>query len=248
MVADQFIWLVAAAIIVGLAKGGMSSAGALAVPLAALAMNPIVAAAILLPVFLVTDVVALWLYRKDFSQRDVGILAPSLILGIFLATFAVPFISEAFLLLITGVIGIWAVSRNYFKRSEPTQPSSSPILGVFWGTVAGVTTFFTHSGAPPIQAYLIPKNLGRLVFAGTMAVTLAIGNFAKIPGYATLGLFEGLDWSLVGMLVGAGIAATYFGRWLVLRMTDKVYMRVIEILLLCLSVLLLGKAAQLLMT
>lgn len=244
---EYFGWLLVSAVIVGLAKGGIATAGALAVPFAALVMNPVAAAAILLPVFVVTDVVALWLYRKDFSRRNVSILIPAVLFGIVIAAILIPYLPEALLLAITGGIGLWAVARSVFKRDSTKVQPARVAPGLFWGTIAGITTFITHSGAPPIQAYMIPQNLTRLVFAGTMAITMAVGNFAKIPGYASLGLFDDIEWSLVATLVIAGIGATFFGRWIVKRMTDKLYIRVIEVLLFILSVLLLGKAARLLL-
>lgn len=245
---EHFGWLLASAIIVGLSKGGIATAGSLAVPLAALVMNPIVAAAILLPVFVVTDAVALWLYRKDFSRRNVAILIPAVLLGIIFAALMTPYAPEALLLAITGGIGLWAAGRSIFQRNTTMEKPANMGPGMFWGTIGGFTTFITHSGAPPIQAYILPQKLTRLVFAGTMAITMAIANVAKIPGYASLGLFDELNWSLVGILVAAGIAAAFFGRWLVTRMTDRTYIRLIEVLLIILSVLLLAKAARLVLT
>ena len=77
-------WLVIAAIVIGLSKGGLAAAGALAVPFLALFMNPVQAAAILLPVLIVTDLVAIWLYRNEYSPRNVSILLPAVFAGILL--------------------------------------------------------------------------------------------------------------------------------------------------------------------
>lgn len=206
-------------------------------------MSPIQAAALALPVLLVTDVAALWLYRKDFSKRNVAILLPAMLAGIALATVLVPYTPEPILLAFTGLIGLWTVGRRWFGKHAPAQQSPKVALGLFWGTVAGVTTFITHSGAPPTQAYLLPQNLPRLIFAGTMAITFALANFAKIPSYYALGYFEGLNWALIGGLAVVGIASTFLGRWMVKAMSDKVYMRIIEMLLFVLSCILLTKAA-----
>jgi len=206
-------------------------------------MNPVQAAALVLPVLIVTDLAALWLYRKDFSKRNVAILLPAMLTGIAIATVIVPYTPEPVLLAFTGLVGLWTVGRRWFgKKVDEVQPAEvAP--GLFWGTIAGVTTFITHSGAPPTQAYLLPQNLPRLIFAGTMAITFALANFAKIPSYYALGFFEGLNWGLAGGLAAVGIAATFIGRWMVKTMSDKVYMRIIEVLLLVLSVILLTKAA-----
>lgn len=235
-------WLVVAAIIIGVAKGGLSSAAALAVPFLALVMNPVHAAALVLPVLIVTDAAALWLYRKDYSPRNVAILLPAMFLGIAIATIIVPFTPEPLLLAFTGLVGLWTVGRRWFGARDEGVKKAKVVPGLVWGTIAGITTFITHSGAPPTQAYLIPQNLPRLIFAGTMAITFALANFAKIPTYYSLGLFEGLDWKLISVLAAVGIASTFLGRWLVQNMSDPVFMQVIEVLLLILSILLLTKA------
>ncbi len=207
-------------------------------------MNPVQAAALVLPVLIVTDVAAIWLYRKDFSKRNVVILLPAMFAGIIIATIIVPFTPEPVLLAFTGLIGLWTVARRWFGKPKEGIQEAEVVPGLFWGAVAGVTTFITHSGAPPTQAFLIPQNLPRLIFAGTMAITFALANFAKIPSYYALGLFEGLDWTLAAGLAAVGIAGTFVGRWMVKRMSDRVFMRVIEVLLLLLSMILLTKAAS----
>ena len=240
---EHLPWLLIAAAIIGLSKGGLASAGSLAVPFLSVFMNPVQAAALLLPVLIVTDLVAIWLYRRDYSPRNVAILIPAVFAGILLGTLIVPFVSEPLLLAFTGSVGFWAVWRRWFGKKSATAVEARVIPGAIWGTVAGVTTFITHSGAPPMQAYLLPQNLPRLIFAGTFAITFGITNFAKIPTYYALGYTEGLDWPLIAILAVVGLLGAAFGRWLVKVMSENVYGRVIEVLLLVLSIILLTKAA-----
>lgn len=69
--------LVALAVaVLGLAKGGLAGLGALATPLMALVLPPVTAAAILLPVLLVQDVVSVWSYRKSWSGWIIGWMLP----------------------------------------------------------------------------------------------------------------------------------------------------------------------------
>lgn len=244
---EHLIWLLLAAFIVGLSKGGLSSSGSLAVPMLALFMNPVVAAAFLLPIFIVTDWFAVWLFRRDYSGRNIAILVPAILAGIVIATLIVPYTPESLLLLTTGGVGFWYVMRSWFGGGRNAPPKEAEIFpGIFWGVVAGITTFITHSGGPPSQAYLLPQKMPRLVFAGTMAITFAVGNAAKIPGYWALGYFEDLDWTLIVLLTFVGIGGTAVGRQVVKVLTDSTYVRVIEVLLLVLSIVLFWKAFTLL--
>ncbi len=240
-VTEHLIPLLGAAAIIGMSKGGLASAGSLAVPMLALVMSPIQAAALLLPVLLVTDWVAVWLYRRRYSRRNLAVLIPAMALGVALATLITPVTPESVLLIATGLIGLWYVGRSWFGRvaAAPAEARIGP--GLFWGTLTGVTSFITHSGAPPSQAYLLPQRLPKLEFAGTVAIAFAVANLAKVPGYWALGAFEALDWPLTIALVAAGIVGTVAGRWIVGLLHDRTYVRIIEVLLLVLSLMLIAR-------
>lgn len=228
-----------AALMVGTAKGGLSTVGSAAVPLVAVFMNPVVAAATLLPVYLVTDWVSLWLYRRSYSAENVRIFLPAALFGMAVATLLVSVAPEALLLILTGGIGLWYCLRSWLRRGPVKVTKPALVPGIIWGTLAGVATYLTHSAGPPTQAYLLPQNLPKLVYAGTLAITFAVLNLAKLPGYALAGQFDGIDWTLTPWLIGCGVIGTLIGRRLTQILPQATYVRVIEIFLLLLSVILL---------
>ena len=238
---DLLPLLLAAAFVVGLSKGGLASAATVTVPMLSLVMSPVEAAALLLPVYLVTDLVSVWLYRRDWSGRNLAILVPSMLTGVVLAVLLVPILPEAALLILTGGVGLWYLARTWLGAPRPVPAAASVPWGAFWGTLAGITSFVTHSGAPPAQAFLLPQRLPRLQLAGTITIAFAIGNLAKLPGYWAIGLLTKPDWSLTALLIAAGIAGTAAGRRLVQVLDDETYRRVLEAVLLALSVLLVAR-------
>lgn len=235
--------LIVAALIVGASKGGLASAAAVAVPMLALFMSPIRAAAMLLPVYIVTDWVGVWLYRRTYSARNLAILVPGMLLGIVIAMLITPYTSEAVLLIFTGMIGLWYCARAWVRRGSSEVARARVGPGLFWGVLTGIASFITHSGGPPSQAYLLPQKLPKLEFAGTIAISFAIGNLAKLPAYYAIGQMEGLDWTRTAILVAAGIMGTFVGRYLTTRMPERLYMQVIQGMLLVLSVILLLRGA-----
>src|SRR5688572_21172971 len=84
MITDPFFYAAAvpAVILMGLAKGGFSGLGLLALPLMALVVSPVQSAAIMLPILIVQDVVTVWAYRRTWDRRNVLILVPSATFGI----------------------------------------------------------------------------------------------------------------------------------------------------------------------
>ena len=242
---DPIYLLYPAALMVGTAKGGLSSIGSLAVPLVALVMNPVTAAALLLPVYIVTDWVSVALYRRHYSAPNLKIMIPGMLAGVALATLMVSIAPEALLLILTGVIGLWYCLRSWgralLKRPQPDATRPALIPGLGWSLLAGVAIYITHSAGPPTQAYLLPQRLPKLEFAGTIALCFAVVNLSKLPGYWLAGQFDALDWALLPGLVATGVAGTALGRWLTGVLPQAAYVRVIEALLLLLSVILLTK-------
>lgn len=243
---EYMVPLLLAALVVGMSKGGLASAAAIAVPLLALFMNPIQAAALLLPVYIVTDWVAVGLYRHDFSGRNLAILTPSILFGIAIATVATPYTPESLLLIMTGLIGLWYCVRTWLGRAKAEKKPAHVGAGIFWGTITGITSFITHSGGPPAQAYLLPQRLPKLDFAGTIAIAFAAGNLAKLPAYWVLGKMNQFNWELTLGLAATGIVGTVIGRAIAKVLSETTYRRMIEIMLFVLSVILLAKGGWML--
>src|SRR5690606_30219834 len=75
MITDPLFYLAAipAVVIVGLAKGGFVGLGILGLPLMALTVSPVQAAAIMLPILIVQDAVGLYAFRKHLNKRLLAI-------------------------------------------------------------------------------------------------------------------------------------------------------------------------------
>lgn len=254
---EHFLPLLVAAALVGLAKGGLTAAAGASVPLLAFFMNPLQAAAILLPIYIFSDVFAVWFYRRDYSRPNLVILMPAMVIGVVLAALVAPYAPEPVLLAVTGLIGVWGASRSFLgallrRRSEgaeapapPADPKPGP--GYFWGVLIGITSFITHSGAPPAQAFLLPQRLSKLKFAGTIAIAFAFINVVKLFAYHLIGqtaALQTIGWVQAASLVAAAFAGVTMGRWIVLKLNDASFFRITEVMLLILSLALIYKAAS----
>ena len=70
-------------ILFGISKGGFAGPIAiLSIPIMALVMSPVTAAAILLPVLLIMDVVAIYIYWNKWDLKNIKIILPPAIVGI----------------------------------------------------------------------------------------------------------------------------------------------------------------------
>lgn len=217
-----------AAFLVGMSKGGLPAVGSLAVPILALVMSPVVAAGILLPIFLASDVVGLWLYRRVFSVRNLKILIPAGITGVGIGWATAEVISEQGVMLALGFIGLfYCFSSWFYGPARPAQPADIP-RGVFWGTLSGFSSFVAHSGAAPYQVYVLPQRLEKLVFAGTSTILFAIINFAKIVPYAALGQLSAQNLSMSLVLIPVSIIGAFAGAKLTRILPEKLFFKIVK--------------------
>ncbi|MGH6875209.1 MAG: sulfite exporter TauE/SafE family protein [Aestuariivirgaceae bacterium] len=230
------ICAVAAAIFIGLSKGGVPVIGMLGVPVLALVISPLRAAALLLPIYVVTDMFGLWAYRRQFSRRNLNILVPAAILGIAVGWMTAAIVPEALVGMIVGLIGLGYCLDLWLKRKRTAAPRKANIPpGLFWGTLTGFTSFVSHSGAPPYQMYVMPQRLPKLVFAGTSAILFAIVNAVKLIPYWALGQLSADNLMTAAWLFPIGIIATLAGVRLVKAVSEGLFYRLVTIALFLVS-------------
>lgn len=226
------VWFYAAAVpavlIAGVSKGGFGGGlGVIAVPLMALFIPPVQAAAIMLPILILMDFLGLWAYRDGWDRSALALIVPAACIGIAVGTFTFELLDAASIRLIIGVIAIW-FSGHYFARkiwggTQPEPSSASLAKGGFWGAVAGFTSFVAHAGGPPINVYLLPLRLDKTVYQATTVVFFTAVNLVKLPPYAWLGQLSAEN--LTSSLILAPLApiGLFLGVWLHKRVSDAFF-------------------------
>lgn len=236
---DLTFFLIAnlAALLVGLSKGGLSMVGVLGTPVLALVISPVQAAALLLPIYVISDMVGLWSYRREFDRRNLTILLPAATFGILLGWATASLVSERMVGLMIGVIGIGFCINAWRLRSTvmAAKPADVP-RGLFWGAITGFSSFVSHSGGPPFQVYVLPQQLPKAVFAGTTTIAFAVINAVKLIPYWALGQlsFTNLRTSL--LLAPVAIAGALAGVRLVRVLPQRAYFGFVYALLLLVSI------------
>ncbi len=209
-----------AVMLAGLAKGGFAGLGAIAVPLITLALPPMQAAAILLPILIVQDAVSVWAFHKSWNRWIAAWMLPGAFVGIALGYF---FSASVPVNAVKGVLGavtlVFGLYRLWLESGHKiVAPSNSPgWVGSLFGVALGFTSHIAHAGAPLFQIWVMPRKLPHREFAGTSAVTFAIVDWAKVPGYWALGEFTRANLIASALLVPVAIASTMAGVWLVQR-------------------------------
>ncbi len=234
---------VVAAFLVGISKGGWPAVGMLAVPIMSLVMNPLIAAGLLLPVYIVSDVFGVWAYRREFDRKLLAILIPAGLVGTVVGWTTATIVSDRVVTGLVGAIGLAFALNNLLRDSSKMAPRQMRVgPGLFWGMLAGFTSFISHAGAPPFQVYVMPLKLTKQVFAGTTTIFFAIVNASKLLPYWQLGQLNMGSIKTALFLLVPAILAVFVGRRLVEVVSTKVFYAIVTWALLVVSLRLLWVA------
>jgi uncharacterized membrane protein YfcA len=210
-------WFYAAAIpavfLVGLSKGGFGGTMAmLGVPIMTLAISPVQAAGIMLPILVMMDVIALIAYKGRADWKTIAILLPAAVVGIGIGWAAAAYVNDDFVILLVGIISIAFVADYLFKRRKQAEGASHNVpKGIFWGTVTGFTSFISHTGGPPYQMYTLPLRMAPALFVGTGVIFFAVVNALKLVPYFMLGQFDTTNLTTSFTLFPLALIATLTG-------------------------------------
>ena len=212
-----FVLAVPAVLILGISKGGFGGGlGSLAVPLVALAVSPIRAAAVLLPILCVMDLQGAWVYRGRWDAANLKILIPAALIGIGIGAFTFRYLDAAIIRLMVGALAV-GFTVNYWLQSlrgMPTARGADRLRGTFWGAVTGFTSFIAHASGPPMSAYLLPQRMDKTRFLATTVILVLVMNYVKLVPYAWIGQFSAEN--LLASLLLLPLAP--LGMWLGIRL------------------------------
>nr|WP_315464222.1 sulfite exporter TauE/SafE family protein [uncultured Rhodoferax sp.] len=232
-----------AAFLVGSSKGGLPAVGMLAVPILSMAMSPVQAAVLLLPIFVISDMAGVWLYRREFSAPNLKILIPAGIAGVGVGWATASMVSDRAIMLMIGMVGV-GFCLNIWLRKQNAAAAQPPHRGKgwFWGTLAGFTSFISHAGAPPYQVYMLPQKLPKAAFAGTSTIVFAVINAAKIIPYQNLRPYSADSLQYAAWLVPFALTGALAGAYLTRRLADQWFYRLVQLSLFAVSLKLIADA------
>jgi uncharacterized membrane protein YfcA len=193
LITDPLFYAVAipAVFLQGLSKSGFGAGfGALTVPLLALAIPVPQAAALMMPLLFVMDILGLRAWHAHIDWKLIRFLLPWGLLGTLVGTFLFKALDAH---LVAGIVGVCTLGFLAQRLLFPPRADSRPApkwAGGILTTVAGFTSFVAHAGGPAINAYVLPMRLQPAVYTATMAVFFFTMNMAKWIPYGWLGLLD----------------------------------------------------------
>tara|TARA_X000000950_G_scaffold289254_1_gene411287 strand:- start:5057 stop:5863 length:807 start_codon:yes stop_codon:yes gene_type:complete len=251
-----FFWMICFVSVTALAisKSGFGGAlGSLSMPIMLFVLPPKLALGVLLPIFLITDIWVVYIWRKHVHWRFVIIMCVFGLAGQMAGWLLFDYFSNAMLRAAVGTIGV-LTAVNYLRRliwpqTELPEDIARRLMARLWPRAAGwcgmsgLASFVALAGGIPAQVFLLPHRLARQVFVGTMSVYFFIINLSKLPFYGDLGLFSAGSLKMSLLLLPCIPLGVYFGKWLNEVVSDRLFYHVTYSILFIMGVKLLWDAA-----
>lgn len=227
IITDPIFYLIATPVVLltGISKTGIPGLfGGMAVPLLALVISPLQAAAVMLPILCVIDLFGLRALRGVYDRRNMPILLTGLAIGIVIGALIFGLVRQDMLRLGIGGIAIAFALNNLFgwAKNRPPAKASWP-RGVFWSSVSGLTSFLAHAGAAPVMAYLLPLRLDKRVYVGTTVWFFFASNYSKIIPYAFLGQLDTTNFVTALVLLPLVPVGVWLGVLLQGRLNERMF-------------------------
>ena len=208
-----FVSVVPAIILYGIAKSGLGgSISLISIPLMTLVMPLSQALAIILPILIFSDIIAVYRFRKEFDLSTLKIMVPFSAVGIIIGSYSFSYFSEDLLKLIVGIMGFIFSGHYFIFKKKKIIPSKKNLFkGAICSTVAGFTSFCVHAGGTPTSLYLLPLRLKKEIYVGTRIIFFSFVNLFKLPLYVHLSMVNLKTISQSLMLIPLAVVGIFIG-------------------------------------
>ena len=232
LITDPWFYAVAipAVLMLGVSKSGFGAGfGSLAVPVMALAFTVPQAAAILMPVLLLMDLLGMAAFRKSFDMKLVKFLVPFGLVGTLVGALLFQLLDAR---MVAGIVGLFTLLFLAQRLLFPPRPDSPPPpkwLGAILTATSGFTSFVAHAGGPPLSAYVIPLRSSPLQFTASMAFFFFVINLSKWIPYGLLGLLDLRNMATSLVLLPLAPVGVWIGVRMAKRISQLMFYRLLYV-------------------
>lgn len=180
---NQWIWIVAAAVLVGFSKTGISAVMMPVIPIVAMVFGGKESTGILLPMLIVGDIMALAYYKRHGEWEDIKNLLPWTIVGLALGVVVGKYVNDVqfkIFIAISIFACLFILIYTEIKGDKLNVPSGKWFYALT-GIAAGFTSMIGNAAGPLFSVYLLAKGFKKDNFLGTTAWFFFIINVSKVP-------------------------------------------------------------------
>ena len=222
----QWALAIVGAVGLGIGKAGLAGMSLVHVLIFAFLFGARDSTGVVLPMLLMGDVGAVTLFHQNARWDYVRKMLPPACIGVATGALLMRGLSDAAFKPIIGWIILALTVLQVLRTYRPNWFGNVPHSHWFaWsvGLLAGATTMLANAAGPVFAIYCLAVGLPKLEFVGTSAWFFLIINAFKVPFSLALGLIHGQTLLLNLVLVPAIAAGLLGGRWLIRRVSQRIF-------------------------
>ncbi|MDP0490116.1 MAG: sulfite exporter TauE/SafE family protein [Verrucomicrobiota bacterium JB023] len=229
LTAWQWVMAILAALSVGVSKAGFGGVGVIQVYLMAELFGK-ASVGILLPMLVVADLIVYPAYRKHGSWGPVGKMIWPALIGMFFGFFLLRSMPEGWAKPLIGLIILSMVALQSVRKMKPSAFqvfAESRGFGAGAGVVAGFATMVANAAGPIFQLFLISRRIPKMELVGYGVRFFLLVNLIKLPFTGGLGMTTGESLLFNLKLVPIIVLGVYGGKWLLVRVSQRWFERIV---------------------
>lgn len=172
------------AMLLGMAKAGLSGLGLAIIPVMALIFGAKESTGVILPMLIAADIMAVTYWHRHAVWKHILKILPWVAIGIGIALFVGNSINDnqfrIVLLSVVWIMLILMVVNDLWKKESEVIPHNM-FFGAGMGLAGGFATMIGNSAGPVFTLYFLAMRLPKKEFIGTSAWLYLIMNTGKLP-------------------------------------------------------------------
>lgn len=225
LTAMQWLIVLLCALLVGMAKTGLSGVGLMVVPLLASVFGGRPSVGLLLPILVFADVFAVSYYNRHAEWKYILRLLPWALIGVGAGVLVGQVISDIVfnrLLAVVVLTGIVLMILQDMRKKASVPDYWWFAMGL--GLLGGFATMIGNAAGPIMALYLLSMRLPKNIYIGTGAWFFFIVNVFKVPFHVGIWKTITVQSLLFDVLMIPAIAlGALLGIWLVKFFPEKAY-------------------------
>lgn len=223
----HIILFLACAIVIGMAKAGMSGFGLAVVPVMALIFGAKESTGVILPMLITADIMAVIYYHRSAVWKYILRIIPWAAAGILIALALGKMVNAGqFRIVMLTVVWIMLILMivNDIRSKKGEEIPENHLFASLMGLAGGFATMIGNSAGPVFTLYFLAMRLPKKEFIGTSAWLYFILNVGKLPLQALVWKNISLNYLMLDLVAVPFIALGIFaGISLVKLFPENVY-------------------------
>jgi uncharacterized membrane protein YfcA len=215
---------VVTAILVGVAKTGVSGMAILVVPLIAMVFPAKESVGALLPMLITGDILAVIYYRQHAQWGQLVKLVPGVAAGMLVGALFLARLDNESMRIFLGIFVLLLLIIEWITRYlNLNEFKKLHTFAFLIGIMAGFGTTVGNSAGPIMGIYLIMMGLDKRQLMGTGAWFFLIVNTSKLPIFIYHGMIVADILRFFAFMVPFIVLGTYFGRRLLTVLSQQIF-------------------------